>query len=71
MPSGTPMIPSGIWSSAKAKLKSDTAPSPSVVASEVTTMNVIWVTPEPDRPRRHEGERLARLRDRRRRCRAS
>ena len=56
------MIPSGIWSSAKAKLKSDTAPSPSRLASAVTTMNVICVDPEADRPRRHQQERLARLR---------
>ena len=47
MPSGTPMIPSGIWSSAKARLKSVTAPSPSWLARAVTTMNVIWVTPSP------------------------
>ena len=47
MPSGTPMTPSGIWSSAKAMLKSDTAPAPSRVASDVTTMNVIWVAPSP------------------------
>ena len=47
MPSGTPMIPSGIWSSANARLKSVTAPSPSGVASAVTTMNVIWVAPSP------------------------
>ena len=41
------MIPSGIWRRAKAKLKSDTAPVPTSVASDVTTMNVIWVTPSP------------------------
>ena len=41
------MIPSGIWSSAKAKLKSATAPMPTVVASAVTTMNVICVAPSP------------------------
>ena len=47
MPSGTPMIPSGIWSSANAKLKSETAPSPRRLASAVTTMNVICVAPSP------------------------
>ena len=41
------MIPSGIWSRANAKLKSDTAPVPSRLAIAVTTMNVIWVTPSP------------------------
>ena len=41
------MIPSGIWSSANAKLKSDTAPVPSRLASAVTTMNVIWLAPRP------------------------
>ncbi len=62
MPSGTPMIPSGIWSSAKAKLKSDTAPTWSVVASEVTTMNVICVAPSPIARGAISGEGLARMR---------
>ena len=47
IPSGTPMTPSGIWSMTNAKLKSDTAPAPRSVASDVTTMNVIWVAPRP------------------------
>jgi hypothetical protein len=47
MPSGIPMIPRGIWRSANAKLKSARAPTPTVVARAVTTMNVIWVAPRP------------------------
>ena len=61
-PSGTPMTPIGIWSSVNATLKPVTAPTPSVVASEVTTTNVIWVAPRPTARGAISDERLARLR---------
>ena len=41
------MTPSGIWSSVNAKLNASRRRSPSVVASAVTTTNVICVAPRP------------------------
>ena len=62
MPSGTPMTPSGIWSSANAKLKSVSAPTPSRRREGRHDDERDLRRAEADRPRRHQQERLARLR---------
>ena len=64
------MTPIGIWRSVKATVNAVTAPTPSVVAIEVTTTNVIWVAPRPMargtiRPERLAGRRVRRVDGRR------
>ena len=41
------MTPIGIWSSVNATVNAVTAPTPTVVASAVTTTKVIWLAPRP------------------------
>ena len=52
------MTPIGIWSTANANVKAAMAPVASVDARLVMTRNTTWTAPEPERPRRHQHERL-------------
>ena len=47
MPSGTPITPSGIWSSVNATLNAVTRADAERRRERVTTTNVIWVAPRP------------------------
>ena len=66
-PSGTPMTPIGIWTRVEAMVKAVTAPTPGVVASAVTTTNLVWDAPRPIargamRPGRVRADRVGRCR---------